>query len=511
MITSSTSKTAVLPEQIQLPGSPSNSSDNSLATPPSFEQSQASIHALLERIPHDDDDAVVHSLKGNEADALLPPDFSEYEAEYFTGSDGNIISHDKHLNEDGEALYRFLLAQASRRPSLFLRCKANHEEWRTRQITRYEDGKNVTSTETYSETIVDFDFIIDASDAILPVSQTGAPIWLAGGRNATYRGGRQLEVDSVPTMVTDVEGHPVSINLEVGGSWVKKRSWRRKATKSEVEASTAWKKRREDCGYAPWVLMPGMLHGTEACVESEDVRFQLQHSVNSTSGEVDDSHILPPVKTLRDWADEYCGNQKLLKEFTFEKVVYGWNFSALRQAVESTCRSNYAYQSQPLVSFNLEGSMISIRPNNWSSRMLSNKWILALLWITLIYPLFIWPFKRFATRGDGEWRVAGSAFALAKYQHLPNSMPGEDVDQYRQRTSTTLLDAGPSSDFKLLKATPKGVAELVGQREGQWFARWEDTIAGLVRQRYVSSVPVERPFGSVRTAGIGLDGYYPRI
>lgn len=95
------SKTGVLPEQIQLPGSPCNSSDNAFATPPSFEQSQASIHALIERIPHDDDEAVARSLKGDEEETLLPPDFSEYQADYSTGSDGNIVSHDKHLNEDG--------------------------------------------------------------------------------------------------------------------------------------------------------------------------------------------------------------------------------------------------------------------------------------------------------------------------------------------------------------------------------------------------------------------------
>ena len=30
-----------------------------------------------------------------------PPDFTPYDAEYFKGSHGEIISHDAHLNEDG--------------------------------------------------------------------------------------------------------------------------------------------------------------------------------------------------------------------------------------------------------------------------------------------------------------------------------------------------------------------------------------------------------------------------
>ncbi|KAG8990744.1 hypothetical protein FRB94_013111 [Tulasnella sp. JGI-2019a] len=510
MNTSSDSKKPLLPEHVQLPTSPSSSSDNTFATPPSFEQSQASIHALLERIPNDDDEAVVQSLKGDEAEALLPPDFSEYQAEYSTNA-GNIKSHDKHLNEDGEALYRFLLSKASIRPTLYLRCNASHEEWHTRQITRYVDGRSVTSTETYSEKVTDFDFTIDISDAILPAPRTGAPIWLAGDKNATYRGGRQLEVDSAPTMVTDVDGHPVSMDLEAGESWGKRRSWRRKATKLEKEASAAWKKRREDGGYAPWVLIRGMIRGTEACVEPEGVRLQLQHATNDQAHLADDSDILPPTKTLREWADEYCDSKRLLKEFTFEKVVYGWNFGSLRQAMENTIRANYAHSTKPNISFDIEGSMISVRPCTWYSRMLSRPWVFFLLCITLIYPLFIWPFKRFARRGGGEWRAAGSAFALTTYNHLADSIPGESVDEYRQRTNTTLIDAGSSAEFKILKATPRGVAELVGQREGQWFAQWEDTIAGFVRQRYISSVPVSGPLGTFRTAGIGLDGYYPGV
>lgn len=30
-----------------------------------------------------------------------PPEFTPYEAEYFATSNGDIVSHDKHLNEDG--------------------------------------------------------------------------------------------------------------------------------------------------------------------------------------------------------------------------------------------------------------------------------------------------------------------------------------------------------------------------------------------------------------------------
>lgn len=40
-----------------------------------------------------------------------PPEFSFWDAEYSETSSGDVVSHDAHLNEDGEALYRFLLTQ----------------------------------------------------------------------------------------------------------------------------------------------------------------------------------------------------------------------------------------------------------------------------------------------------------------------------------------------------------------------------------------------------------------
>lgn len=33
-----------------------------------------------------------------------PPEFTPYEAEHFTGSYGEIISHDPHLNQDGKLI-----------------------------------------------------------------------------------------------------------------------------------------------------------------------------------------------------------------------------------------------------------------------------------------------------------------------------------------------------------------------------------------------------------------------
>ena len=47
------------------------------------------------------DATIVDYTSNNPAVEEPPPDFAPYEAEYTTDSNGNIVSHDKHLNEDG--------------------------------------------------------------------------------------------------------------------------------------------------------------------------------------------------------------------------------------------------------------------------------------------------------------------------------------------------------------------------------------------------------------------------
>ncbi|KAH9171781.1 hypothetical protein EDB89DRAFT_2229679 [Lactarius sanguifluus] len=68
--------------------------------PPSFEESVGHLVIDIDKFPEPIPD-------GED-----PPEFTPYEAVHWVSKDGEIISHDSHLNEDGEALYRFLLSQA---------------------------------------------------------------------------------------------------------------------------------------------------------------------------------------------------------------------------------------------------------------------------------------------------------------------------------------------------------------------------------------------------------------
>ncbi|KAF7339492.1 hypothetical protein MSAN_02163500 [Mycena sanguinolenta] len=219
-----------------------------------------------------------------------PPEFTPYEAECFNSS-GNIVSHDAHLNTDGEALYRFLLSQSTIPPVFRLHCRGTHTETRRRHVNeRDRNGRHTTRTETYTETVVDFDFEIDASHFSGPVH------WSADDSEPAYRGAMVREVDSP-------EG-------------------KRKATRAEIKLFKGWVDDRTARGLPPWVTSP------EAYAEAM--------SANAT--------VLKSSRTLRQWADEYwqalhfalLASPKYLKEFTYEKVPYGWNIRQLENAVRAS-------------------------------------------------------------------------------------------------------------------------------------------------------------------------------
>ncbi|KAF8757677.1 hypothetical protein RHS01_03650 [Rhizoctonia solani] len=131
----------------------------------------------------------------DETDRDSPPEFQPYYADYKTTSSGNICSHDKHLNEDGEALYQFILSRAKAPPKFILKCRGTHPEERTRYVTRTKniDGRTVTQTErqTYTETIVDFDFAIDVSQHF---QQHPPVLWTVPDDEPAYRGRMKREV-----------------------------------------------------------------------------------------------------------------------------------------------------------------------------------------------------------------------------------------------------------------------------------------------------------------------------
>lgn len=360
-----------------------------------------------------------------------PPPFAPYEAEY--EDDGNeIVSHDPHLNEDGEALYRFLLSQTSERPDCAFSIEGTHHETRTRTV-RYTDsnGDSRTRTENYTVTVIDFRFGISVADVLAHAEPI---MWTVPDMQATYRGTMHKEVDETG-VIGDIE---------------KSLLVRRRATDEEEDAAKAWRAERMDRGIPPWIG---------------------QYDLDSD----ETPSVLKSSRTIRDWADDYCKSDRVLKEFVFKKEVYGWNVDALKQAILHTIRST-GYQTTVGIDFNVSRDTVIIRSANRFSRMLDNIWILILLWIFLIYP-FIWLWKRYSPHGGAEWKVCGAAYALKATQ--PPAAEG----------------AEPT---------------VLGEKEGVWFQKWEKTIKACVSTKRRDGETLTEPYQTsdfVPLAVAQLDGY----
>jgi len=123
---------------------------------------------------------------------------------------------------------------------------------------------------------------------------------------------------------------------------------------------------------------------------------------------------------------------------------------------------------------------VIVRPNTGVSRALSNPWLKFLLIITLIYPC-IWLFQRFHERGGGRWAVGGGAYALKKWEAVGD---GRD-DMFEGRRI------------------------LTGEREGEWFRRWEGTIRRSVMARKVDKRAMSEPDDEAVTnwPATELDGF----
>ncbi|KAI0252863.1 hypothetical protein BJV78DRAFT_1124070 [Lactifluus subvellereus] len=382
--------------------------------PPSFEESAGHVVVDLETIVD------IFPAGGEE-----PPEFTPYDAEHWVTKSGEIISHDRHLNEDGEALYRFLLSQAETPPSFRIHCRGTHNETRTRLVERTDSrGRKYTDTEAYAETVTDFDFAIDQH---VPPRATQ---WTVGDEVPAYRGRMSREV-----------GAP-------GGAT--------KADRDTTKAFKSWLVERRTRGLPPW-----MGPQSDRLIGSAD---GVLHQPRS-------AEVLKSSWTLRQWADDYCQSRKIFKEFVYEKVIYGWNLDKLEAAVRTAIKSTH-YRGDIDVAFKVRHQRVIVRPDTVMSRAISNPWLKFILMITLIYPC-IWLFQRFHSRGGGRWAVGGGAYALKRWAPVP--------------------EGAVAGTYPGVQNTVEGPRVLIGEREGQWFKRWEGTIRRSVMGRRVLKIALDEP------------------
>ena len=146
------------------------------------------------------------------------------------------------------------------------------------------------------------------------------------------------------------------------------------------------------------------------------------------------------------------------------QVPYGWDFSALKAAIKDAILAT-GYEGHPKITLVDRSSKIRICADNGLSWAVTNPWPKLIMWATLVYPL-VWLFKRFNKEGGGKWEVCGGAYPLQIRYDVPIPPPGQQS---------------------------VAVAQLMGSREGEWFAQWEGTIQRAVCSRLRTSAPLELP------------------
>lgn len=182
----------------------------------------------------------------------------------------------------GEALYRFLLSHSATPPTYHLRVRGTHQEVRTRLVTSDEpEGRHSQhsttdriKTETYTEVVIDFDFRIDLTPNILTDPQLSPVQWSVHDEEPAYRGKMFQEIE-LPSQ-------------DIGS-----RS-KLKASRRTLKRYKTWFRERDAKGLPPWTS---------------------SSFAPSTDSELKSSH------TVRQWCDDYCASNKLLKEFIYTKVM----------------------------------------------------------------------------------------------------------------------------------------------------------------------------------------------
>jgi len=76
--------------------------------------------------------------------------------------------------------------------------------------------------------------------------------------------------------------------------------------------------------------------------------------------------------TLRSWCEAYTSNPLLVKNFVLYKEVWGWDLGGLESAVKGAIASTGYTSPDVKVEFVLDDEMLSIRPDNWVSRLLGS-------------------------------------------------------------------------------------------------------------------------------------------
>ncbi|KAG8924881.1 hypothetical protein FRC01_010944 [Tulasnella sp. 417] len=293
---------------------------------------------------------------------------------WITGTRNDVKSTDKRLNQDPQALQQFLLTHATNKPTVLIECKGTHEEEGTDS-----DGAKTTTV------VVDFHFAVDVTSALLNPDMYGAPVWVVADEEPAKRGKywRQIDYDPIPSRTP--------ANLEARSSSLRRRT----ATPLEKKQALEDTQRRRAMGLPPWACITAQtpdLTGARLVSAADRIRFE--NSATSTIEDFSDSDLEPPSITLADWTEEYCASWSPLKEFRFLRTVYGWDFRDLQRKVAVSLASAHTGQGKKeTATVVIKGTKVIAQSGSPLWWFYIEGYLRWFLYLTLIYPIILWPIK----------------------------------------------------------------------------------------------------------------------
>ncbi|EHS64439.1 hypothetical protein PGT21_029098 [Puccinia graminis f. sp. tritici] len=402
---------------------------------------------------------------GQSANDTQPPEFSVYQASYTADKLGNITSHDSHLNTDGEALCRFILLHISSPPELIVKLSGTHEDLRTETTTEYVNGRTEYRTREQRQTVTDFSFTMQA--AAEPALDHGIRrLYIVGDGEVVGRGRHRRERGRWENgkdlgLLNQLANEHESSDLPGRGRTRVGFKERRKADKIADETKRfgyppfvpSWMFPRSAFSCEPSRPPDHLLgpHWSDKCLNyfNSVVRrgyYRHQKPNREESAKVE--------RELRQWCDDYCANNKYLKELRVEKAVFGWNLALLEEELLKLLNSTPHLSSTHFsVDFYTTSSQILVRPVNFVSKIFSlSGFIKFILSITLVYPI-LW-LMRYLILG-AEYDVVRVAYPLV-YWHEPEHSNAE--------------------------------ARLIGQSELDWFSANQANIARACQNSKIGSL-----------------------
>ncbi|KNE95644.1 hypothetical protein PSTG_11009 [Puccinia striiformis f. sp. tritici PST-78] len=430
--------------------------------------------------PLSDDLEVGPSSSLSEEEDVQPPEFSVYQASYTSDSLGNITSHDSHLNTDGEALCRFILLHISTPPELIIKLSGTHEDLRIETTTEYINGRTEYRTREQRQTVTDFSFTISGTSETAGLEEGIRKLYIVGDGEVVGRGGHRRERGRWENgkdlgLLDQLRGLDESSDLP--GRETTRVGFKERRRADLIVDET------QKFGYPPFVpswMFPRNAFSCEpmrppdhllgpnwqdksnkyfnSMIKQGYYRHYHRHNRNRVS-------VARVERELRQWCDDYCAQNKYLKELRVQKSVFGWNLSILEQELLKLLNSTPHLSSTHFsIDFYTTSSQIIVRPVNMISKIFSlTGFVKFILTISLIYPI-LW-LMRYVFLG-AEYDVVRVAYPLV-YWHESSIEP---EDEGRQSSS---------DDHSSI---------LVGQSELEWFSANQANISRACQNSKVGSL-----------------------